>query len=186
MPLPCTVVRSFRRQRTAAIALACALLIAETAVGAQEPSPVGVVASRPSNDTVLLSSKPTHEARRRSLDAPLRIGAGLLGSGAGFLIGAVTGAGTASGCHGEYCELGSAVLGGAIGSVAIATLASAAPQLGSTCSADARVSHGVVGGITGALAGGVLGLVGGPVCILTYVAGAGIGAGWAASSCGGD
>ena len=140
-----------------------------------------VIAGR--GDTVLVASTATHEDQARSLDGPLRIGAGLLGSVAGVFIGGVAGAGTASGCHGEYCALGPVLVGGAIGSVAFAALASAAPQLGSTCSGETRVARGVVGGLTGALTGGALGLVGGPLCVFTYLAGAGVGAGWAAKSC---
>jgi hypothetical protein len=183
MQLPST---SFQRIRVGRMTVVFALsfFVALESVSAQELSPVGAVAGRRSGDTVLVASSPTHEGQTRSLDGPLRIGAGLLGSAAGFVIGGIAGAGTAAGCRGELCQFGPALLGGAVGSVAFAALTSAAPRLASTCSADARVSRGVVGGITGALTGGVLGLVGGPLCILTYVAGAGIGAGWAASSCG--
>ena len=112
-----------------------------------------------------------------------RLGLGLLGGFGGAFAGGAIGAATASGCRGEYCGLGNVLAGAAIGSVAVATLLSAAPSQGSRCTVEGRQLRALGGSITGALAGGVVGLIGGPLTILTYIVGSGIGAAVGASIC---
>lgn len=137
-----------------------------------------VVATR---DTLLT---PTLASRRSSGNQDVaRIGLGILGGFGGAYGGGLIGAATAGGCHGDMCTFGPALAGAAIGSVAMAALLSATPSMASKCSPADREMLALGGGLTGALAGGALGLLGGPLCILTYVVGAGVGAGVGASSC---
>jgi hypothetical protein len=81
------------------------------------------------------------------------------------------------------CVVSYVLAGAAIGSVAVSTMLSAAPTLASKCSTEGRELFALGGGMAGALTGGLIGLLGGPLCILTYVVGGGIGAGVGAASC---
>ncbi len=112
-----------------------------------------------------------------------RIGLGLVGGFGGAFAGGAIGDRTARGCHDEWCGFGNVLAGAAIGSVVMATLLSAAPSLGSRCTTAGRGIRALGGSVTGALAGGAIGLLGGPLTVLTYVVGSGIGAGVGAAIC---
>lgn len=117
------------------------------------------------------------------LDPSARIGLGVLGGFAGAFAGGLFGAAAGGGCHGDMCGLGYFLGGAAIGSVAFASVVSAMPTFGSKCTEGTRELRAVGGSVTGALVGGALGLLGGPVSILTYIVGSGVGAGVGAASC---
>lgn len=117
------------------------------------------------------------------VDQPARIGLGLAGGFGGAWAGAAMGAQSAKGCHGEFCEIGNVLAGAAIGSVVTATLLSAIPGMSSTCTMAEREVHALGWSVVGAVTGGAIGLVGGPLSVLTYIVGSAIGAGIGAARC---
>ena len=164
-----------------AVAMTVISAIGSTA-RAQTPAPVAARYSDPVASSALRPST-FISGNESGYDETSRIALGIVGGFGGAYAGGVIGAGTASGCHGEFCGIGNVLVGAALGSVAMSTLLSAAPSLGSKCTTVARQMRALGGSVTGALAGGVVGLIGGPLTVLTYIVGSGIGAGVGAASC---
>ena len=167
--------------RTLTVALTAMSMIGPAA-GAQAISPVAARYSAAAVSTPL--RQPTFSPGNDSAYFEYsRLGLGILGGFGGAFAGGMIGAATAAGCRGEYCGLGNVLVGAAIGSVAVATLLSAAPSQGSRCATYERELRALGGSIAGAVTGGVVGLIGGPLTILTFIVGGGIGAAVGASSC---
>jgi hypothetical protein len=168
-------------QALVAYALTAASMIGSVA-GAQALTPVSAHYGAAAVTTTLRQpifmsgDEPTY-------DGASRIALGIVGAFGGAYAGGAIGAQSAAGCYDDFCGLGNVLAGAAIGSVAMATLLSAAPSLGSKCTTEGRLMRALGGSITGALTGGVVGLIGGPLSILTYIAGSGIGAGIGAAIC---
>ena len=164
-----------------AVALTAASTIGSVA-GAQALAPVAARYSAPAGTAALrhLSFSAGDDSAYFEYS---RLGLGILGGFGGAIGGGVIGAATAAGCRGEYCGLGSVLVGAAIGTVALSTLLSAAPSQGSNCTIAGRTLRAFGGSVAGALTGGVVGLLGGPVTILGYIVGSGIGAGVGAAAC---
>ena len=153
-----------------------------SAAGAQAPAPVAARYTAPAGSdtlrqaTIMPEDEPAH-------DRASRIALGIGGGFGGAFAGGTIGAEAAAGCKGEFCGFGPVLAGVALGSVAMSTLLSAAPSLGSKCTTVGRQMRALGGSITGALAGGVIGLIGGPLTVLTYIVGSGVGAGVGAAFC---
>ncbi|CAN5306014.1 hypothetical protein BH09GEM1_BH09GEM1_18230 [soil metagenome] len=161
-----------------------------TSIAAQRLAPAGVLLAGIRDSTARDSTTFTPvSARVDTLAAPddqmgARIGIGVVGALLGTLAGGEIGSYLSHGCHGELCGLSGVLSGAAVGSVAVGALVAALPSLGSKCTAEDRLGFAVGGGLAGAVTGGAIGLIGGPLCILTYILGSGVGAGMAVASCG--
>ena len=167
--------------RTLTVALTAMSMIGPAA-GAQAISPVAARYSAAAVSTPL--RQPTFSPGNDSAYFEYsRLGLGILGGFGGAFAGGMIGVATTAGCRGEYCELGNVLSGAAIGSVAVATLLAAAPSQGSKCTVEGRRLRALGGSFTGAVVGGAIGLLRGPVTILTYIIGSGIGAGIGAAIC---
>jgi hypothetical protein len=112
-----------------------------------------------------------------------RAGLGVVGALAGGVVGGLVGADAASGCHGEFCNLGDAAIGAAVGSVAAAAVMSAFPTFGSSCSTESRVGRAILGAVAGGVVGALPGAVIGGVAVATFLVGEGAGAALSAASC---
>ncbi len=116
-----------------------------------------------------------------------RIALGIAGSVAGVYAGGATGYAVLP--HGHCgCDdpgLAQALLGAAVGSVISAGVLSAIPTFQSTCSVPKRMISGILGAGTGALIGGVVGMIGRELGVgAGYLTGAAIGGGLFAERCG--
>jgi hypothetical protein len=101
-----------------AFVLACAtaqLLLDTVCCGAQYIAPTGVSrATAQTADTILTSHERTFSGEREISTLGGIVG-GTLGSVGGAALGAWIGAGTANGCKGDFCNLGSAIVGLLVG-----------------------------------------------------------------------
>ncbi len=174
----------------AAFTAILALVLTPAIVAAQRIAPSGALPASARDTTT--SDTTSRPARLASIDSAeiadnqviARIGMGFAGALLGTLAGGASGLALSSGCHGDMCGLSGFLGGVAVGSVAMAALVAAGPTFGSKCSEGGRAAFALGGGLAGAVTGGAIGLIGGPLCILTYIIGGGVGAGVAAASCG--
>ncbi|MEP7002244.1 MAG: hypothetical protein ABI969_17275 [bacterium] len=169
----------------------CILTAVASSANAQVLAPVAIVTSeiaRPTNKS--LQVEHTTEAGAspvRFLRLPARVALGVAGSFVGLAAGVTTGITFPHrDCHCDGPVYANAVLGGAIGSLAMSALLSSAPSLGSSCSFGKRLASGAVGGTVGALVGTMVGRSGGPNAgaVYGYLGGSAIGSGVGAWLCG--
>ena len=156
------------------------LLMRAMDVGAQSFAPAGV--SRrvvtPESETVAVAV-PTDTDRAGGRLLSVRTLLGIGGSFVGVLAGGAAGlALPRSPCNCEDPGLSQALVGAAVGSIVVAGVAAAIPELGSKYGFGRRAATGVAVSGIGAVVGATLGaLTGGGRGLLGYIVGAGVGAG---------
>ncbi|MEO8621774.1 MAG: hypothetical protein ABI625_11965 [bacterium] len=168
----------------------CILTTVAPSANAQVLAPVAIVTGEiapPSNETLLAERAPDANASPvRYLRIPARVALGVAGSFVGGVAGVTAGIAFPHGdCHCDGPVFENAMLGGAIGSIAMSAVLSSAPGFGSSCSFGKRVAAGAVGGALGALVGTVAGRSAGPNAgvVYGYLGGSGIGSGIGAWLC---
>ena len=162
------------------------LFMRATDVGAQSLAPVGV--SRrimPPTSEATMFAVPSDADRSGGRLLSMRTLLGVGGSFVGVFAGGAAGlALPRSPCNCEDPGLSQALLGAAVGSIVVAGVAAAIPELESKCGFGRRAATGVAVGAVGAAVGTAIGiLTGGGRAVFGYIIGAGVGAGAGAGYC---
>ena len=156
------------------------LLMRAMDVGAQSYAPAGVsrrVVTRESETIALAVPTDTDRAGGRLLSVRTLLGIG--GSFVGLVAGGAVGlALPRSPCNCEDPGLAQVLAGAAVGSIVVAGVAAAIPDMGSKYGFERRAATGVAVSAIGAVVGATIGaLTGGGRGLLGYIVGAGMGAG---------
>lgn len=162
-------------------------LMGAAEVGAQAIAPVGVSSRRViAGSNVIPIAVPTHADSSGGNSLSERMLLGLGGSVVGVLVGGSIGLALPKTlCRCEDPEPTQALVGAAVGSIVVAVVAAAIPELGSNCGFERRTATGVAVSAIGAAVGGAIGvLTGSGGVAYGYLIGAGLGAGLGTRQCG--
>ena len=176
----------FRRPAAQAVlAMTMAIVVSPpTVASAQALAPVAAqhVSPPPADTLTGFNHSPTHNSP--AIDFGARIGIGAAATFAGAFVGGLASVAATAGCHGEFCALERVVFGAAAGSVLASGITSALPEMSSACGLGRRVGSGILGSLSGAVIGGMLGqAVGGGGILLGFLAGSGVGGGVGSALC---